>query len=153
MDCMHYMDSSILHHAEYIHCMRGIHYVLYITSDTVHTLHMAVSHRLIMCLAGREKFPWPGWARPGWARPGQARPSPTRPCLTEGLRMRGGANLHENQFFIEKYVWDLFWWFLGLLNLKNGSSSKFYAGKWHREAWKLKFKPFHEISVKCYKKP
>ena len=33
---------------------------------------------------------------------GRARPGPAGPALTKGLRMRIGADLHENQLFIEK---------------------------------------------------
>ena len=42
--------------------------------------------------------------------------------------MRGGADLHENGLFIEKAVFALFWSFLDLLDLRNGSGSKFYIG-------------------------
>ena len=46
---------------------------------------------------------WPGLARPGqaWpeARPG---PGPAGPGLAKGLRFRNGAQVHENQLFIEK---------------------------------------------------
>ena len=60
-----------------------------------------------------------------------------------------GADLHENQLFIKNFVLGLFWSFLDLLDLKNGSGSKFYAGKWYREVWKLKIMPFHAKSVIC----
>ena len=41
---------------------------------------------------------WSKWQNEfGWARPG-----PAGPGLTKGLRMRIGADLHENQLFIEK---------------------------------------------------
>ena len=63
-----------------------------------------------------------------------------------------GADLHENQLFLKNMFVDLFWSFLDLLDLKNGSGSKFYAGKWYREVWKPKFKQFYEKSVKCYKR-
>ena len=39
----------------------------------------------------------------GRARPGPAGPGPALPGLTKGLRMRIGADLHENQVFIEKH--------------------------------------------------
>ena len=41
-------------------------------------------------------------AGPGQARPCRAGPGPAGPGLTKGLRMRIGANLHENQLFIGK---------------------------------------------------
>ena len=34
---------------------------------------------------------------------GRSRPGPAGPGLTKGLRMRIGADLHENQLFIEKH--------------------------------------------------
>ena len=43
-----------------------------------------------------------GQARPGPALPGQARPCRAGPGLTKCLRMRIGADLHENRLFIEK---------------------------------------------------
>ena len=45
--------------------------------------------------------PRPGWNE-GWMQDGWAGPSPARPGLTKGLRMYIGADLHENQLFIEK---------------------------------------------------
>ena len=45
-----------------------------------------------------------------------------------------GADLHENRLFIEKRCFRFsFWSFLSLLDLKNGSGSKFCTGKWYRE--------------------
>ena len=56
--------------------------------------------------------------------------------------MRIGADLHENRFVIEKHVLNLFWSFLNLLDLENGSGSKFYARKWYWPIWKPKVKAF-----------
>ena len=61
--------------------------------------------------------------------------------------MRIGADLHENQRFIEKIGLRLFWSFLDLLDLKNGSGSKFYAGKWYREVWKPKINLFRDKTM------
>ena len=58
------------------------------------------------------------------------------------LSMRGGADLHENLLFIENVILGLFWSFWDLLDLKNGSGSKFYARKWYQDLWKPKFKTF-----------
>ena len=44
-----------------------------------------------------------------------------------------GADLQENLLFMKNAILDLFWSFLDLLDLKNGSGSKFYAGKWYLE--------------------
>ena len=56
-----------------------------------------------------------------------------------------GADLHENQLLLKNVVLGLFWSFLDLLDLKNGSGSKFYARKWYRDLWKPKFKTFRCI--------
>ena len=53
-----------------------------------------------------------------------------------------GADLNENLLFIKNMILGLFWSFLDLLDLKNGSGSKFYGGKRYREVWKPKIKPF-----------
>ena len=64
--------------------------------------------------------------------------------------MRIGGDLHENQLFMKNVVLSLFWSFLDLLDLKNGSSSKFYAEKWCQEVWKSKLKPFRGKSMTFY---
>ena len=46
------------------------------------------------------------------------------------------ADLHENQLFTKNMCFGLFWQFLNLLDLKNGSGSKFYAWKWYWDVWK-----------------
>ena len=57
--------------------------------------------------------------------------------------MRIGADLRENRLFMKNTALALIWSFLDLLDLKNGSGSKFYAGKWYREVWKPKIELFH----------
>ena len=52
----------------------------------------------------------------------------------------GGADLHENLLFIEKHILELFWSFVDLLDVKNGSRSKFCTRKWYRDVWKPKIK-------------
>ena len=51
------------------------------------------------------------------------------------------------RFFMKNVILDLFWSFLGLLDLKNGSGSNFYARKWYRDLLKPKFKAFHDNSM------
>ena len=53
-----------------------------------------------------------------------------------------GADLPENRLFIKHMFLSLFWSFLDLLDRKNECGSKFYAGKWYREVWKLKINLF-----------
>ena len=61
-----------------------------------------------------------------------------------------GADLHKNQLLLKNVVLSHFWSFLDLLDLKNGSGSKFYAGKCYREVWKSKLKPFRNKSMILY---
>ena len=61
--------------------------------------------------------------------------------------MRIGADLHENRLFMKSAVLGLFCSFLDLLDLKNGSGSKFYAGKWYREVWKPKINAFRVKTI------
>ena len=63
-----------------------------------------------------------------------------------------GRPPRKSTFYAKKIILDLFWSFLDLLDLKNGSGSKFYAGKWYREVWRSKFKLFYEKTVKRYQK-
>ena len=58
----------------------------------------------------------------------------------------GGRN-HENRLFIEKLVLAQFWPFLDLLDLKNGSGSKFRVEWCYREVWKPKIKAFRGKSI------
>ena len=58
-----------------------------------------------------------------------------------------GADLHENRLLFKNAVLHLFWSFLDLLDLKNGSGSKFYGGKCFREVWKPKNKLFRDKSM------
>jgi hypothetical protein len=51
-------------------------------------------------------------------------------------------------FLLKNVVLGLFWSFLELLDLKIGSRSKFYTGKWYREVWRTKISPFRDKSVK-----
>ena len=62
--------------------------------------------------------------------------------------MWGGADLHENQLFIEKQYFRPIWPFWDLLDLKNGSGSKFRLKWWYREVWKPKIKLFHDKNMK-----
>ena len=96
------------------------------------------------------KLAWLGQAWP--ARPGLAGPGPAGPGLTKGLSMRKADRSTKIDFLLKNVVLDLFWSFLGLLDLKNGSGSKFYARKWYREVWRSKFKLFYEKYVKRYQK-
>ena len=50
-------------------------------------------------------------------------------------------------FLLKTSVLGLFWSFLDLLDLKNGSGSKFYAGKWYREVWKPKINLFRDKTM------
>ena len=47
-------------------------------------------------------------------------------------------------FFLKNVDFGAFWPFLDLLDLKNGTGSKFYTGKWYSEVWKRKIKLFHD---------
>ena len=58
-----------------------------------------------------------------------------------------GADLHKNRLFIKNTILSVFWSFLDVLDLKNGSGSKFYAGKWYREVWKPKINLFRDKTV------
>ena len=54
-------------------------------------------------------------------------------------------------FLLKKAVlvnFDQFWPFLDLLDLKNGSGSKFCIGWYRGEVWKRKMKRFHAKSLK-----
>ena len=91
------------------------------------------------------KLAWLGQAWP--ARPGLAGPGPAGPGLTKGLSMRKADRSTKIDFLLKNAVLGLFWSFLDLLHLKNGSGSKFYAGKWYREVWKPKITVFHGKNV------
>jgi hypothetical protein len=80
---------------------------------------------------------------------GRARPGPAGPGLTKGLKMGIGADLHENQLLIEKHSVTPFLVISRPSRPQHGSGSKFYAGKWYREVWKPKSKPFRAKSVIC----
>ena len=80
-------------------------------------------------------------------RHGRSRPGGAEPGLAKGLSLRKGADLHEMQLFIENVVLSLFWSFLDLLDVKNGSGSKFYTGKWYREVWKPKINLFRDKTM------
>ena len=58
-----------------------------------------------------------------------------------------GADLHETRLVHENNVLDYFWPFLDLLDLKNGSGSKFRVYGWNREVCTTKLSPFHKKSV------
>ena len=58
-----------------------------------------------------------------------------------------GADLHENRLFMKNLILDPFWSFLDLLDVKNGSGSKFYAGKWYQEVWKPKINLFRDKTM------
>ena len=58
----------------------------------------------------------------------------------------GGRN-HENRPLLKNAVLGLFWSFWDLLDLKNGSGSKFRVEWYYREVWKSKIKPFHGKSM------
>ena len=47
-------------------------------------------------------------------------------------------------FCSKNFDFVLFRLFLDLLDLKNGTGSKFYTGKWYSEVWKRKIKLFHD---------
>ena len=53
-----------------------------------------------------------------------------------------GRPPRKSTFFMKNGTLVLFWSFLDLLDLKNGSGSKFYTGKWYRDLWKPKFNSF-----------
>ena len=53
-------------------------------------------------------------------------------------------------FFMKNAGLGLFWSFLDLLDLKNGSGSKFRVEWWYQEVWKSKLKLFHDKSLKRY---
>ena len=53
-------------------------------------------------------------------------------------------------FLLKNVVLGLLYSFLDLLDLKNGSCSKFYVGKWYREAWKPNIKVFRDKSIILY---
>ena len=63
------------------------------------------------------------------------------------LEGRNWADLTRNAFFTNNLVvgscLDHFGLFLDLLDLKNGSGSRFYSGKWY-PIWKPKIKLFHD---------
>ena len=59
----------------------------------------------------------------------------------------GGRN-HENRLLLKNAVLGLFWSFWDLLDLKNGSGSKFYARKWYWDLRKPKIKLFRCKNVK-----
>ena len=50
-------------------------------------------------------------------------------------------------FLLKNAILDLFWPFWGLLDVKNGSGSKFCTRKWYREVQKSKFKHFRDESL------
>ena len=57
----------------------------------------------------------------------------------------------QKMYFLGKnVVLGPFWPFLDLLDLKNGTGSKFYTGKWYSEVWKRKIKLFHEKTTNSY---
>ena len=62
--------------------------------------------------------------------------------------MLGWATPAKNVFFGEKKI-DLFGLFLDLLDLKNGSGSKFYTRKWYSEVWKRKIKLFYGKTIRA----
>ena len=59
-----------------------------------------------------------------------------------------GRPPRKSTFFMKNAVLGPFWSFLDLLDLKNGSGSKFYAGKWYRDVWRTKINPFRVKSMK-----
>ena len=72
------------------------------------------------------KLVWFGQAWP--ARPGLAGPAPAGPGLTESLSMQERPTSTKVNFLLENLVFGLRWPLSTLLDLKNGSRSKFYAG-------------------------
>ena len=50
-------------------------------------------------------------------------------------------------FLVKNIVLDHFWPFLDLLDLKNGSGSKFRSFWWYPEVCTTKINPFHEKSM------
>ena len=58
----------------------------------------------------------------------------------------GGRN-HENRLLLKNTFLDQFWPFLDLLDLKNGSGSKFRVEWCYREVWKPKIKAFRGKSI------
>ena len=82
---------------------------------------------------------WP-LARP-WARPKAG------PVIRPEHACRGRPQ-RKSTFFTKNAILGLFWSFLSLLDLKNGSGSKFYARKWYRDVWKPQISQFHDKNVK-----
>ena len=86
--------------------------------------------------------PWIGWACPGlpWARPKAG------PVIRPEHAWRGPTST-KMHFLLKNADLGQFWSFLDLLDLKNGSGSKFRLKWWYREVWKSKFKPFRDKSM------
>ena len=81
-------------------------------------------------------------ARP---RPGQAR---LRRAWIDHVRVYVyGPTSTKIDFLLKNGVFRLFGSFWGLLDLKNGSGSKFRLKWWYREVWNHKIKPFRDKLV------
>ena len=68
--------------------------------------------------------------------------------------MRKADGITKIYFLMKNALLDLFVSFLSLLDLKNGSGSKFYARKWYRDLRKPKMNLFRDknmnFDVKTY---
>ena len=68
-------------------------------------------------------------------------------AVGSGSRFGSGLTSRKLDLLLKGAVLGQFWPFLDLLDLKNGSSSKFYAGKSYREVWKLKINLFRDKTM------
>ena len=87
---------------------------------------------------------WPGLAQSGQARLGRRR-------RAGGRVGRIGDDLTKIDFLLKNVVLGQFWPFLDLLDLKNGSGSKFYVIHTRREVWRSKLRPFRDKSISSAK--
>ena len=90
------------------------------------------------------------WAQSGSPRPGLAW-SGLAWLRRAGIDHAGacvlGSTSTKIMFSLKNNVLGVFWLFLDLLDFKNGSGSKFYAGKWYREVWKPKINLFRDKTM------
>ena len=76
------------------------------------------------------------------------RPRSDRGWAAVGRAVRIGNDLAKMHFLLKNVVLDQFRPFLDLLDVRNGSGSKFRVYGWYREVYTMKISSFHEKNVK-----